>query len=205
MLNRMYRKIVKRMLDITISFISIFAISPVLIVSAIIIKKELGSPVLFRQKRPGYLENPIYIMKFRTMTNETDENGDLLPNEERITKLGSMMRKLSIDELPQLFNVLKGDISLVGPRPLLMDYLELYSSRQAKRHNVKPGITGLAQVNGRNGISWEEKFEYDLKYVQNQSFILDIKILIKTFVKVFKSENVSPEDRAFVERFDGNN
>ncbi|SER59973.1 sugar transferase EpsL [Salisediminibacterium halotolerans] len=201
----MYRKIVKRMLDITISFISIFAISPVLIVSAIIIKKELGSPVLFRQKRPGYLENPIYIMKFRTMTNETDENGDLLPNEERITKLGSMMRKLSIDELPQLFNVLKGDISLVGPRPLLMDYLELYSSRQAKRHNVKPGITGLAQVNGRNGISWEEKFEYDLKYVQNQSFILDIKILIKTFVKVFKSENVSPEDRAFVERFDGNN
>ena len=139
------------------------------------------------------------------MTNETDSEGKLLPNEQRITRTGQIIRKLSLDELPQLFNVLKGDISLVGPRPLLMEYLPLYTKEQARRHDVRPGITGWAQVNGRNNISWEERFKLDVWYVDNQSFLLDFKILILTVIKVFRSEDINPDDRQFVEKFKGSN
>ena len=159
---------------------------------------------MFTQKRPGLHGKPFYIYKFRTMTNETDEKGNLLPNEKRMTKSGQVIRKLSLDELPQLFNVLKGDISLVGPRPLLMSYLPLYNEKQARRHEVRPGITGWAQVNGRNTISWKERFELDVWYVDNQSFLLDLKILIMTVIKVFKRADVNKDENTTMEPFKGN-
>lgn len=164
---------------------------------------KVGKPVLFTQKRPGKNGVPFYVYKFRTMTNAKDENGILLPDNERITKVGSIIRKLSLDELPQLWNVLKGEMSFVGPRPLLEEYLSLYNQRQARRHEVRPGITGWAQVNGRNAISWEQKFDYDVWYVLNRSFILDIKILVMTVVKVFKSEGISQEGQATMTKFEG--
>lgn len=195
----------KRIFDLIVSIILLLIfIIPILLIS-IVVLISMGSPILFKQKRPGLHGKPFYIYKFRTMTNETDEHGNLLPNEQRITKLGKVLRKLSLDELPQLFNVLKGDISLVGPRPLLMEYLPLYNEEQARRHEVKPGITGWAQVNGRNAISWEERFELDVWYVDNQSFWLDIKILLLTVLKVFKREGINPEDKQFVEKFQGSN
>lgn len=171
---------------------------------AVLIRMTYGSPVIFKQKRPGLHGKPFYIYKFRTMTNERDKSGNLLPNHLRITKLGKFLRKTSLDEIPQLFNVLKGDISLVGPRPLLMDYLELYSSEQARRHDVRPGITGWAQVNGRNAITWEEKFKLDVWYVDNQSFWLDIKIIFLTVLKVIRSEGVNKNEQVTMERFTGN-
>lgn len=193
----------KRIFDFIVSLIIIIILAIPMILVAVIVKITMGSPIVFIQKRPGLHEKPIYIYKFRTMTNETDSKGNLLPNEERITSAGKIIRKLSLDELPQLFNVLKGDLSLVGPRPLLMDYLELYNEEQARRHNVKPGITGWAQVNGRNAITWEERFKLDVWYVDNQSFNLDIKILLMTVLKVFKSEGINPKNKEFIDRFEG--
>ncbi|PWA12645.1 sugar transferase [Pueribacillus theae] len=194
---------IKRSVDIIVSLICIVLFSIVLLFTAIIVRAKLGSPVIFKQKRPGLHGRPFWLYKFRTMTDERDENGNLLPDDMRLTKAGRMIRKLSLDELPQLFNVLKGDLSLVGPRPLLMEYLPLYSEEQARRHDVKPGITGWAQVNGRNALSWEEKFALDVWYVDHQSFWLDLKIILLTIVKVFKSEGINQENHATVERFTG--
>jgi sugar transferase EpsL len=174
-----------------------------MITVALLVRLKLGSPILFKQQRPGLYGNPFYVCKFRTMTDAKDNGGQLLPDHVRLTLLGKLLRKFSIDELPQLFNVIKGDISLVGPRPLLMEYLALYTEEQAKRHNVKPGITGWAQVNGRNAITWEEKFQLDVWYVENQSFWLDMKILALTVLKVFKSEGISQDGHVTVEKFRG--
>ncbi len=174
-----------------------------MVIIAILIYFNMGRPVLFKQQRPGLHGEIFSIYKFRTMTNNRDNEGNLLPNDQRITKLGRFLRKLSLDELPQLFNVLKGDISLVGPRPLLVEYLDHYTPEQARRHDVKPGITGWAQVNGRNAITWEEKFKYDVWYVDNQSILLDLKILFLTVVKVFKREGINSANEQFVEKFKG--
>lgn len=193
----------KRLFDITSAACGLAVISPVLIGTAIIVKKKLGSPVIFKQTRPGQYGKPFDLYKFRTMTDEKDASGELLPDSVRLTKAGKILRKLSVDELPQLINVVKGDMSLVGPRPLLMEYVELYDDRQIKRLNVKPGITGWAQVNGRNTISWEERFKLDVWYVENQSFILDMKILYMTLQKVIKSEGVSQPGQATMEKFTG--
>ncbi|MFC3039870.1 sugar transferase [Virgibacillus xinjiangensis] len=193
----------KRLLDLTISLIVIGILAIPMIIISFLILVTMGRPMIFKQKRPGLHGKPFHIKKFRTMTNETDEKGNLLPNNERMTKTGNLLRKLSLDELPQLFNVLKGDLSLVGPRPLLMDYLDLYTPEQARRHEVKPGITGWAQVNGRNAITWEEKFKYDVWYVDNQTFFLDIKILFMTLAKVLKSDGVNKDEKVTMERFRG--
>lgn len=194
----------KRAFDVAVSAGAIVALSPVIITSAILIKKKLGSPVLFKQTRPGLHGEPFEIYKFRTMTDDRDENGELLPDSERLTQFGKTLRKLSIDELPQLFNVLKGDISLVGPRPLLMQYLPLYNEHQARRMEVKPGITGWAQVNGRNNISWQEKFDLDVWYVDNKSFILDMYIIYLTIMKVFKQSDINQDGHATTPAFTGN-
>ena len=163
----------------------------------------MGKPILFRQKRPGYKEKIFGIYKFRTMTNEVDEKGILLPDEQRLKGIGKFIRSTSLDELPQLFNVLKGEMSFVGPRPLLIEYLPLYNSDQKRRHDVKPGITGWAQVNGRNAISWEEKFNYDIWYVDNHSFLLDMKIMWMTFLKVIKRSDISSSSSVTMEKFKG--
>lgn len=194
----------KRAFDVAVSAGAIVALSPVIITSAILIKKKLGSPVLFKQTRPGLHGEPFEIYKFRTMTDDRDENGELLPDSVRLTQFGKTLRKLSIDELPQLFNVLKGDISLVGPRPLLMQYLPLYNEHQARRMEVKPGITGWAQVNGRNNISWQEKFDLDVWYVDNKSFILDMYIIYLTIMKVFKQSDINQDGHATTPAFTGN-
>ncbi|WP_210123357.1 MULTISPECIES: sugar transferase [unclassified Staphylococcus] len=193
----------KRMFDFTVSGIGLIITSPIMLCTAVVISKKLGKPVLFKQIRPGKNEIPFSIYKFRTMTNETDENGQLLSNELRKTKFGSLLRKTSIDELPQLINVIRGDISLVGPRPLLIDYLPLYNDFQRKRMNVKPGITGWAQINGRNAISWEKKFELDVWYVENQSFKLDMFILYKTFTNVLRKKDINANSSISMERFKG--
>ncbi|MEJ7518929.1 sugar transferase [Staphylococcus saprophyticus] len=194
----------KRMFDLIISLGLLVISSPILIVSYLLISKKLGKPVLFKQTRPGKYEKPFDIYKFRTMTTEVDGKGQLLPDEQRMTKLGSQIRNSSIDELPQLINVLKGDLSLVGPRPLLMEYLPLYNEEQKKRHNVKPGITGWAQINGRNAITWEQKFKLDVWYAENQSFKLDMYILYKTFENVLKKKDISSESHVTAEKFRGN-
>lgn len=194
----------KRLFDFIVSFILFIGLSPIFIVAALTVRIMMGSPVLFKQHRPGLHGKPFVMYKFRTMTNERDAAGCLLPDEARLTKFGKLLRRYSLDELPQLFNVLKGDLSLVGPRPLLMEYIPLYNSEQARRHEVKPGITGWAQVNGRNAISWNEKFKLDVWYVYNQSFWFDIKILWMTLAKVFKREGVSQEGHATMEKFKGN-
>lgn len=193
----------KRIFDFIISLLAIIILLIPMLIVALVVRVKMGSPVMFTQKRPGLKGKPIYVYKFRTMTNEVDEFGQFLPDEIRLTKSGKIIRKFSLDELPQLFNVLKGNISLVGPRPLLMEYLPLYDDEQARRHDVRPGITGWAQVNGRNAISWEERFELDVWYVDNQSFILDMKILFMTILKVFKSEGINQEGQATVEKFKG--
>jgi sugar transferase EpsL len=193
----------KRILDILISMLGLILLSPILLLTAILVCIKLGRPVLFRQKRPGLHAEPFFVYKFRTMTDQKDAEGQLLPDDIRLTHFGKLLRKLSLDELPQLFNVIRGDLSLVGPRPLLMEYLPLYSTEQARRHEVRPGITGWAQVNGRNAISWEEKFKLDVWYVDNQSFLLDVKILWMTLVKVFIREGISQEGQATMEKFTG--
>lgn len=196
--------ILKRSFDFVVSLIALIILSPVVLVTAILVRYKLGSPVIFKQQRPGLHGKPFYLYKFRTMTDERDENGELLPDHLRLTPFGQFLRKFSLDELPQLFNVLKGDISLVGPRPLLMEYLELYTPEQARRHEVKPGITGWAQVNGRNAISWEEKFKLDVWYVDNRTFWLDIKILFLTVIKVLKKEGINQSEYVTMEKFAGN-
>ncbi|WP_394580978.1 sugar transferase [Cytobacillus firmus] len=193
----------KRLFDFSCSLIGLIILSPLLLITALLIRVKLGSPILFRQMRPGLYGRPFFVYKFRTMTDERDENGNLQPDEVRLTPFGQWLRKFSIDELPQLFNVLKGDLSLVGPRPLLMEYLELYSPEQERRHEVRPGITGWAQVNGRNTISWEEKFKLDVWYVNHQSFFLDIKIILLTFYKVFKREGISQQGHVTIEKYSG--
>lgn len=194
----------KRLLDIITSLLVLIMTLPITLVTMILISKKLGKPVFFKQMRPGKNEKPFDIYKFRTMTTEVDDKGQLLPDEQRMTKLGSKIRNSSIDELPQLINVLKGDLSLVGPRPLLMEYLPLYNEEQRKRHNVKPGITGWAQINGRNAITWEQKFKLDVWYAENQSFKLDMYILYKTFENVLKKKDISSESHVTAEKFRGN-
>lgn len=193
----------KRLLDIAISTTAMLLLSPVMAVIALILRWNLGSPVLFVQVRPGIHARPFKMIKFRTMKDAADTQGLLLPDEARMTRFGSFLRSTSLDELPELWNVVRGDISLVGPRPLLMEYLPLYTHEQARRHEVKPGITGWAQVNGRNAITWEEKFKLDVWYVDNRTFWLDCKILWLTLVKVFRREGITQEGHATMEKFKG--
>ncbi|MCU4420501.1 sugar transferase [Acinetobacter lwoffii] len=194
----------KRLLDIIIATIALIVLSPLYFYVAYKVRKNLGSPVIFRQVRPGLHGKPFEMIKFRTMTDERDEQGNLLPNEQRLPKFGKMLRATSLDEMPELWNVIKGDMSIVGPRPLLMDYLPLYNEEQAKRHNVRPGMTGYAQVNGRNSISWEKKFELDTWYVENQSIWLDFKIMFQTAKKVLVKEGINQSEEVTMTRFTGN-
>jgi sugar transferase EpsL len=194
---------IKRIFDVTVSAFLLAALCPVILLAALLIRIKLGSPVIFMQMRPGQHGVPFQVYKFRTMTNEKDSYGQLLPDHLRLTPFGRLMRKLSLDELLQLFNVLKGELSLIGPRPLLMEYLPLYTEEQAKRHLVKPGITGWAQVHGRNAVTWEERFERDIWYVENQSLWLDLKILFLTVKKVIRTEGVSNADHATMPVFQG--
>ncbi|MCS7461032.1 sugar transferase [Paenibacillus doosanensis] len=193
----------KRMLDVITAAVLLVSLSLLIGIVAVLVRWKLGSPVVFRQKRPGLHGKPFMLYKFRTMTDAKDSEGNLLSDSIRLTPFGQFLRKYSLDELLQLVNVLKGDLSLVGPRPLLMDYLPLYTQEQARRHDVRPGITGWAQVNGRNGISWEEKFKLDVWYVDHRSFALDLKILALTFLKVVKSEGISHGNHVTMERFSG--
>jgi lipopolysaccharide/colanic/teichoic acid biosynthesis glycosyltransferase len=195
----------KRLMDITGALFGIVLLAPVMLGIALLVARKMGRPVLFSQTRPGVEGKPFKMYKFRTMTDACDENGNLLPDAERLTPLGRWLRSTSLDELPELFNVLKGDMSLVGPRPLLMEYLPLYTPEQFRRHEVKPGITGWAQVNGRNALSWEEKFRLDVWYVDNQSLWLDIRILLLTIKKVFIREGISANGEATMPRFTGSN
>ena len=181
----MYAKYFKRILDFLLSLIAIIILSPVFLIIAILVRVKLGSPVIFKQKRPGKNEKIFTLYKFRTMTDKKDENGNLLPDEKRLTKFGKALRSTSLDELPELFNILKGDMSIIGPRPLLVEYLPLYNEEQRHRHDVRPGLTGLAQISGRNSISWEEKFDDDIRYIKNITFINDVKIFFETIIKVF--------------------
>lgn len=193
----------KRIVDFTVTLFGIFATSPLLLLLWILVRKQHGSPVLFCQQRPGLHGTPFKMYKFRTMTYERDVEGNLLPDAQRLTSFGRFLRSSSLDELPELINVLKGNMSLVGPRPLLMEYLPFYSPEQARRHEVRPGITGWAQVNGRNAISWDEKFKLDVWYVENQSLWLDVKILWMTVTKVFKREGISQDGHATMPFFTG--
>lgn len=194
----------KRALDILGAAIGLIVFSPILIVVSLMIRREMGSPVLFRQTRPGLHGKPFQMIKFRTMRNATDAEGKPLPDAERLTKLGQFLRSSSLDELPELWNVLKGEMSLVGPRPLLMEYLPLYSEEQARRHEVRPGVSGWAQVNGRNAISWDEKFALDVWYVDNRSFLLDLKVIWLTIRKVIKRDGISAAGEATMPKFEGN-
>ncbi len=193
----------KRALDIIIASAALALLSPVYLIVARKVKKNLGSPVLFRQVRPGLNGKPFEMIKFRSMKDAADAQGNALPDSERLTPFGKMLRATSLDEMPELWNVIKGDMSIVGPRPLLMEYLPLYNEEQAKRHNVRPGMTGHAQVNGRNAISWEEKFKLDSWYVENQSLWLDFKIMLKTVKKVLAKEDISAEGEVTVTKFSG--
>ncbi len=199
----MYQKYFKRILDILLSACALIVLSPVLLVVAILVRMKLGSPVIFCQKRPGKNEKIFKMYKFRSMTEEQDANGELLPDEVRLTKFGRLLRSTSLDELPELWNILKGDMSIVGPRPLLVQYLPLYNEEQCRRHEVCPGLTGYAQAYGRNAISWEEKFEKDVYYVDNLSFGLDIRILFKTVAVVLKRDGVASESSVTMEAFTG--
>lgn len=201
----MYKSFFKRILDFTVSFIAIIIFSPIFLLVALLLLLNNKGSIFFFQKRPGKNERIFKVIKFKTMTDKKDKNRNLLPDADRLTSLGKFIRKTSLDEIPQLINVLKGDMSLIGPRPLLPEYLPLYDPIQKKRHKVKPGITGWAQVNGRNAISWTKKFEYDVWYVENMSFKLDLKILLKTVGKVLKSEGINSENTATTEKFTGKN
>lgn len=204
-----YEKYIKRILDVAFSAFALAGLSPILCIIAILVRVKLGSPVIFRQERPGRInpktgsETIFALCKFRTMTDQRDEDGNLLPDEVRLTKFGKLLRSTSLDELPELYNILRGDMSFVGPRPLLVKYLPLYNETQRHRHDVRPGITGLAQVNGRNSISWEEKFEWDIKYIENLSFYEDIKVILKTILVVFRKEGISSDNSATMEEFTG--
>lgn len=198
-----YDKYVKRSIDAILSLVAIIILSPVLAIVALLVRIKLGGSVIFKQQRPGLNEKIFTMYKFRTMTDERDADGNLLPDEVRLTKFGKALRATSLDELPELFNILKGDMAIVGPRPLLVQYLPLYNAQQKKRHCVRPGITGYAQINGRNSISWEEKFDYDIYYVANIAITLDISILFKTFKTVIKRDGINSESDATMEDFKG--
>ncbi|EAH7187971.1 undecaprenyl phosphate N,N'-diacetylbacillosamine 1-phosphate transferase [Campylobacter lari] len=200
----MYKNHLKRIFDFFLALILLIIFLPFIVFIGIVLKIVQGS-VLFKQARPGLNEKIFYIYKFKTMSDEKDENGELLPDELRLKPFGKLIRSLSLDELPQLFNVLKGDMSFIGPRPLLVEYLPLYSQEQKKRHEVRPGITGWAQINGRNAISWEQKFKYDVEYVQNCSFSFDLKIFFMTIIKVLKRSGVNKEGVATTDKFNGYN
>ena len=201
----MYRNFLKRVIDILGALFLLILTSPIIIATAIFIYFKVSRDVIFTQARPGLKEKIFKIYKFKTMSDERDANGELLPDDQRLGKFGKLIRSLSLDELPQLFNVLKGDMSFIGPRPLLVEYLPIYDETQKHRHDVRPGITGLAQVNGRNAISWEKKFEYDVYYAKNLSFMLDVKIALQTIEKVLKRSGVSKEGQATTEKFNGKN
>ena len=201
----MYKKYIKRLLDFILSLIGLIILSPVLLIVAILVRIKLGKPVLFKQKRPGLNEKIFTLYKFRTMTDEKDEEGNLLPDSQRLTKFGKFLRTTSLDELPELINIVKGDMSIVGPRPLLVEYLEFYSETEKHRHDVRPGLTGFAQINGRNTIDWAKKFEYDIEYVKSVSLKIDLKIILRTVVKVFKRERISPKDSVSMSYFRGTN
>lgn len=193
----------KRAFDFVVALVLLLMLSPLILATAILIARGMGSPVIFRQQRPGLNGRPFEVLKFRTMSDKVGPDGQLLPDEARLTALGAVLRRFSLDELPQLFNVLKGEMSLVGPRPLLMEYLPLYSAVQMRRHEVRPGVTGWTQVNGRNALSWEDKFALDVWYVDNRSFWLDLKILAMTAGRVFSGSGVSKEGFATTEKFRG--
>lgn len=186
----MYQKYVKRIIDIVFSSIAIILLSPIMLVVAILVKVNLGSPIIFTQERAGLHGRVFTLYKFRSMTNDVDENGEFLPKEKRLTRFGKILRSTSLDELPELINILKGDMSFIGPRPLLVEYLPRYNEEQKKRHNVRPGLTSLTAVNGRASLSWEERLKMDVWYVHNVNFLLDCRILLKTFITVFKRENI---------------
>ncbi|NLP51839.1 sugar transferase [Bacillus sp. RO1] len=200
----MYRRFIKRPMDFILSLIAIIVLSPILLIVAILVRIKLGSPVLFKQKRPGLNEEIFMMYKFRTMTDERNDKGELLPDSVRLTKFGRLLRSTSLDELPELFNILKGDMSIIGPRPLLVQYLPLYNNHQKRRHEVRPGLSGLAQVSGRNAISWEDKFNLDVEYVDNVRFIEDWKIIFLTIKKVFVREGINSETAATIQPFKGN-
>lgn len=200
----MYQKYIKRGLDFILAFMASIILSPVMLIVAVLVRIKLGGPVIFKQARPGKNEKIFNMYKFRTMTDARDENGELLPDEVRLTKFGKVLRSTSLDELPELFNIVKGDMSIVGPRPLLVRYLPLYNERQKHRHDVRPGFTGLAQVNGRNSISWKEKFEWDVKYVEHVTFLQDCMIILKTIGVVLKHDGISSATSATMEEFKGN-
>lgn len=196
-----YEKYIKRFFDLFLSLIGIIILSPVLLVVALLVKLKLGSPVLFKQERPGYKENIFTVYKFRTMKDDVDSEGNILPDEERLTKFGRLLRSTSLDELPELFNILSGSMSIIGPRPLLVRYLPLYTAEENRRHDVRPGITGYAQVNGRNSLSWEEKFKLDIYYVDNISAWLDLKIFFKTIATVIKRDGITSDSSSTMEEF----
>lgn len=203
--NGLYCKLIKRLMDFLIAALSIIIFSPLLIILAILVRVKLGGPVIFKQERPGLNGKVFKLYKFRTMTDAKDENGNLLDDEYRLTSFGKKLRSTSLDELPELYNILKGDMSIVGPRPLLVKYLPLYNDEQKRRHDVRPGLTGLAQVSGRNAITWTEKFNRDIEYVDNVSLGLDISIFFKTIYCVLKKEGINSDSAATMEDFTGNN
>ena len=203
MTKRLYRNYIKRFLDIVLSAGAIVVLSPVMAVTAVLVRIKLGSPVIFKQKRPGKNERIFEMYKFRSMTDARDENGELLPDDVRLTSFGKKLRASSLDELPELFNILKGDMSVVGPRPLLVQYLPLYNAQQKRRHEVRPGVTGYAQVHGRNAITWEEKFEKDVYYVDHMTFLRDWMIIFQTIKAVVKKEGISSETSVTMELFEG--
>ena len=201
----MYAKYIKRPMDFTLSLLALIVLSPVMAVTALLVRIKLGSPVIFKQKRPGKDERIFTMYKFRTMTDKRDENGELLPDDVRLTRFGKALRRTSLDELPELFNILRGDMSIVGPRPLLVSYLSRYNDRQRRRHEVRPGLSGLAQINGRNAISWEEKFDWDITYVDNITFMGDVKIIFLTVWKAFvKEEGINADGQVTIQEFAGN-
>ena len=199
-----YRRFLKRPMDFILSLMAIIVLSPILIIVGVLVRVKLGSPVLFKQKRPGLNEKIFTMYKFRTMTDQKDEKEELLPDHIRLTKFGKMLRATSLDELPELFNILKGDMSIIGPRPLLVQYLPLYNDQQQRRHEVRPGLSGYAQVNGRNSISWDNKFDLDVQYVDNVTFINDVKIIMLTLKKVFVKDGISSDNSVTMEVFTGN-
>lgn len=203
-MNSFYRNYGKRMIDIVLSFIALIILAPLLIIIGVLVYFKLGSPVLFAQERPGKDEKIFKLYKFRTMTDEKDKQGKLLPDSVRLTKFGKFLRSTSLDELPELWNILIGDMSIVGPRPLLVQYLPLYNNHQKRRHDVRPGLTGYAQVNGRNALSWQEKFNYDVEYVDKVNFLLDSQIVLKTIKQVLIKDGISSETSATMEAFKGN-
>ncbi len=202
--SNLYSKYFKRPMDIVLTLLAIILLWPVFLAIAILVRVKLGTPAIFRQKRPGLQEKIFTLYKFRTMNEQRDEKGELLPDSVRLTPFGKWLRSTSLDELPELWNILKGDMSIVGPRPLLVQYLPLYNEHQKRRHEVRPGLTGLAQVHGRNAIKWEEKFRLDLEYIENIRFLLDIKIILLTFKSVFFRKGIHAENAATMEAFTGN-